>query len=97
MMNEQVQQLRERVINGFSINRIPPKTKAEFIQFAEEEYCGDRGFALDFLWKFYTGVITSGIEHLEQEILLLKEEVEKIKTVKEEKKGRTMMNGRKVD
>lgn len=91
---EEAQEIRSRIMNGFAINRIPQKARDEFIAFSEDEFCGDRGFALKFLWDFYTGVISSGIEHLESELLLVKKELAELKDKpKEENKPKPRMDG----
>jgi len=41
--------IRSRIVNGFSINRIPPKKKEWFVTFAKEEFCDDRGLLLSKL------------------------------------------------
>ena len=91
-------EIRQRIVNGFAINRIPPKTQKAFIEFAKEEFCDDRGMALKFLWDFYAGLIPSGIEHLEAEIMALKQEVASLKEQpkQEEKKVRKSLDGRMI-
>ncbi len=41
--------LKERERKLF-INRIPKNIKEEFIKFAEEEFCGDYGLCLKYVW-----------------------------------------------
>ena len=66
------------------INRVPKNTFDRFIQFASvDEFCQDYGMALKFLLDFYCGIIPSGIEHIELELISLKEEINLIKNVKE--------------
>jgi len=68
-----------------------------FIEFAKTEYCDDRGMALAHLIDVYTGLIGSGMEHLEIAINELANEVELLKQAQkkaEEPKKKTMLNGR---
>ena len=102
-MEEIQKEIRERIINGFSINRIPPKKKKWFIEFAKKEFCDDRGMALGHLIDAYTGILASGVEHIEivmnelaNEVELIKQQLNKPK--EEEKKViRKMCDGRKVE
>jgi len=92
--------IRERIVNGFAINRIQPEKKKWFIEFARDTFFDDRGMALNHLIDVYTGLITSGVEHLEIAIGELRTEVNELKeqvSKKEEpKKVKTMMNGKKM-
>lgn len=77
------------------INRLPQKTRQDFIKFADEEYCSDYGFALKHLFDFYTGVLNVGNEHLEAELNTLREEVLMLKMHiknKEEKENNPRRN-----
>jgi len=90
--------IRERIINGFAINRIQPDKKKWFIEFARDNFFDDRGMALNHLIDVYTGLISSGVEHLEIAIGELRTEVnelkEQLKKEEEEPKGKKMMDGR---
>lgn len=101
-MEKDVQDIRKRIVNGFSISRIPDKEKKWFIEFAEKEFCDDRGMALKFLINTYTGLISSGVEHIEEaihsiaiELEELRQEVKK-KDTKDEKKEIRSLDGKKV-
>jgi len=93
-----VEEIRERLTNGFSINRIPQKTRDEFIRFSEDEFCGDRGMALRHLWDFYTGLLSSNLAHIEAELAELRSDVDSLKTqpVKVEEKVIKLMSGREL-
>ena len=102
-MEKEAQEIRKRIINGFSISRIPDKEKKWFIEFAEKEFCDDRGMALKFLINSYTGLISSGVEHLEEaiqaiatELEELRQEVRQLKESKEQKKEIRSLDGKKV-
>lgn len=74
--NEKIDGIRKRISKKepeYSISRIPDKVRKEFTEFANKEFCSDRGMALKFLWDFYTGVISTGTEHLEIELSVQKE------------------------
>ena len=96
---EPAEEIRKRIVNGFAINRIPEKEKKWFIKFAEEEFCDDRGMALKHLIDVYTGIISSGMEHIEIELNELANDVELIKqqlNKKEEPKVRKSLDGREM-
>lgn len=96
------EEIRNRIVNGFAINQIPEKKKKWFIEFAQQEFCDNRGMALAHLIDFYTGLLGSGTEHLEiainslaQEVEELKKRIDEIKKQEEQPKIKTMMNGKK--
>ena len=97
-MTKMTNDIRERIINGFAINRIQPDKKKWFIEFARDNFFDDRGMALNHLIDVYTGLISSGVEHLEIAIGELRTEVnelkEQLKKEEEEPKGKKMMDGR---
>jgi len=74
-----MEEIRDRIVTGFAINRIPPKRMKWFIEFAKTEFCDDRGMALAHLIDTYTGLISSGMEHLEIAVNELANEVELLK------------------
>ena len=91
--------IRERIVNGFAISRMPDKKKQWFIAFAKEEFCDDRGMALTHLIDFYIGLIPSGVEHIEEALKTLDERMsvlEKEASKLPEPKFKTMMDGKKV-
>jgi len=84
------------------MNRVPKATLSRFhIMCDEEHFCSDRGMLLKYLIDFHDGIIPSGIEHLEMELLALREQIELLKASKQEpsKKEiiRTMLNGRRIE
>jgi len=85
-MSEKIEELKERIKNGFGINRVPEKTKKRFFEFSEEEFCGDRGMALKYLMDFYDGLIPTGVEHLEIAIAELEKRVADIEAKLNEEK-----------
>lgn len=98
-MKEEIKNIRERIVNGFSINRIPNKEKKWFIDFASREFCDDRGMALKHLIDFYVGLIPSGVEHLEsavnelqQRVLSIEESINK----QPEPVVRTTVDGKRI-
>lgn len=94
---DEAERIRDRIVTGFAINRIPKKEREWFIKFAEDEYCDDRGFALKHLINFYTGNLSAGMEHLESAINELANEIETLKQQKkhdEEPKPRKGLDGK---
>ncbi len=51
-----------RAYNVFSISRLPPKTREEFVNYCKEELCGDYGMGLKWLWDYYKGALGLGSE-----------------------------------
>lgn len=45
---DKVEDLAKRKLK---INRVPENTKREFIELAEQEFCGDYGMTLKFIWE----------------------------------------------
>lgn len=61
------------------IRRVPKATIRDFKELAHsEQFCGDYGFTLKFLMDFYNGALAKGNEYLEAEIIVIKEEIDKI-------------------
>jgi len=91
--------IRERIINGFAINRIQPDKKKWFIDFAKDNFFDDRGMALNHLIDVYTGLITSGVEHIEIAVSELRTEVndlkEQLKKKEEEPKEIKSLDGKR--
>jgi len=91
--------IRERIINGFAINRIQPDKKKWFIEFARDNFFDDRGMALNHLIDVYTGLITSGVEHIEIAVSELRTEVndlkEQLKKKEEEPKEIKSLDGKR--
>ena len=92
--------IRERIVNGFAINRIQPEKKKWFIEFARDTFFDDRGMALNHLIDVYTGLISSGVEHLEIAIGELRTEVndlkEQLNKKEEEPKEIKSLDGRRI-
>jgi len=79
--NEKIENIRTRITTpAFSISRIPDKTRKEFMDFADKEFCSDRGMALKHIWDCYNGLITTGVEHLEVELDIVRSKVEELTT-----------------
>jgi len=78
------------------IKQVPKNTKTRFMELAnEEDFMGHYGFLLKYLIDFHDGIISSGIEHLEFEIIQLRDRISALETKPEEKKTRTMLSGEK--
>ena len=60
-MEEDRKEKFERILDNYNqvslhISRVPPKTKEEFKQFANEEFCDDFGMAFKHIWDNFKGV-----------------------------------------
>lgn len=93
-----VEEIRARISQRYiHITRVPKKTYDIFKDWANEEFCNDYGMALKHLMDFYFGLIPSGVEHLEQAIEALRQDVEVLKLAvakpKEEVKVRKRLDG----
>ena len=98
MTEEHASEIRKRLVTGFAINRIPKKELNWFIKFAKDEFEDDRGFALKHLINVYNGIITTGVEHLENAVENLDARIKALEKEAEkppEPKYRTMMDGTK--
>ena len=91
--------IRQRIVNGFAINRVQPDKKKWFIEFSKDNFFDDRGMALSHLIDVYTGIISSGIEHLEIAIGELRTEVnalkEQFKKEEEKPKEKLSLDGKR--
>ncbi len=105
-MNEETNKIMERILvkhQSLKINRIPEKTKSDFIKLANEEFCSDYGMLLKFLMD---GLVSADAKMLmeminqdRQEIEQLKQEVANLKggaIAKPKEKVITMLNGRVI-
>jgi hypothetical protein len=68
---------------SLSIQRIPEKTKTEFMELAEKEFCKDYGMTIKWLLDFRKGLLENPNSQLQAQINLLAEEIAELK--KEEK------------
>ena len=80
------------------IQNVPKRTFDRFKEMSNsEDFMNHYGFLLKHLVDFYDGMITSGVEHLEAEILNLQERISALEQKKpEEKKARTMCDGKEI-
>jgi len=97
-----VNNIRQKISGKvITINRVPKNTYDRFMELAtEDDFCKDYGMVLKYLLDFYFGIIPSGIEHLEVEIEMLKEEIAGLKSMlaekKEEKVVRKTLSGKEI-
>jgi len=93
------EEIKNKISQSITISRLPKKAKDLFIKFANKDFCGDYGMTLKHLVDSYFGIINFGIEHLEQEIMLLREELKNVKNSLSNKKGensRTTLSGKRI-
>lgn len=89
-----------RTNDGLYFGRIPAKTKEEFSAWAKEEFCGDYGMALKWLWDDMknsgeTNVLLLRLQQLEQRIQVLENPVIETMEQVDPKKVKTMVDGSK--
>ncbi len=48
---EKIEEIKKRVQEGLYFSRVPKKTRKEFIAWAKEEFCDDRGMAMKFAYE----------------------------------------------
>jgi hypothetical protein len=72
---EQLREMRERSGRGMHISRIPERIFKEFAEWADAEFCSDRGMALKWLWEAHleTATLSARIAELEQRITALEQ------------------------
>lgn len=78
---------------GLYMNRVPPKTKQEFKNFANEEFCGDYGLCLKAIWDYFKA--DAKYAYLFQRLAVLEQEFYQ-KDVKT-KKNIKLFDGRTID
>ena len=94
---EEIKEIREKIVQqSLHIARVPKRVYKEFTALAKEEFCSDYGLCLKHIWDFYNGLISTGIEHLEDGLERAFVEIEVMKSVvfkPEEKKVRRRLDG----
>lgn len=99
---EKIEQLKKGLGNQtqMQISRVPIETFQSFIEFANKEFCDDRGMALKHIWDCYRGLITKGTEHLEAEIEALNQRIAVLEASankpQEEQKARVSLSGKVI-
>ena len=94
---DELQKLQERVVNPKSLhfNRVPRKTKEEFLALAESDFEGDRGMLLKWLMD---GLVKADIAMVLQELEDLKVRVGQLeqRPQPETLKGVKMLSGKRI-
>lgn len=102
--SEKVQELHQRILRNrghdIIINRVPPRIKREFVDWANDEFSGedgkgDYGMALKWLWDermLSTGLIER-INELSAEVDAMKQHLGLDKPREEEQRARRMLDG----
>ena len=71
--------------DGIYINRVPKKTRKEFIDYAKEEFAGDYGMALKWLIDFRSGLLSNPNQILMDQMQVMSEELDELKSNPEKK------------
>jgi hypothetical protein len=104
---QSIQELKDRIRAKTSsmtltMNRVPKNTYDRFIALAnQEDFCSDFGMTLKFLLDFYIGIIPTGLETMQMDILMLKDKVGQLESRSQAKpepetKVVRMANGRVI-
>ena len=101
---EKIEQLKEEFKSRdnsvtLTISRFPKPTFLSFKEFADREFAGDYGMLTKMLWDCFNGLITTGTEHLEAEIISIRNELESIKAQlnkEETPKARMSLSGKRI-
>lgn len=97
--NGKIEEIKKKVEEGLYLNRVPPKTRKEFIEWCKEEFCDDRGMGLKWLMDFKLGLLSNPNQLLSEQIEFLMNEIEQLKAVpKEEPKKKVIrsLSGRLI-
>ena len=85
--NEKIEEIKRKVINPETylvINRVPRKVKREFLSWADEEFEGDYGMALKWIWDFKCGLLSTPNSVLIEQMETIENEIEQLKNGKQE-------------
>jgi len=105
-MNEQIEQIREKIINhNLTINRIPLNTLKRFKEIAnKDDFCAEYGMVIKYLIDFHDGLILDPNEKLYTEIEQLKLQMnalftqfENLREQNEQEKKRKLLSGKGVE
>lgn len=81
------------------ISRVPPKTKANFIKLADDEFCGDYGMVLKFLMDGIiaedTKILLDRVNEIDARLNTVEACLDSLKVQEEESKTITMVDGTK--
>lgn len=89
--NEKFEEIKKKVgQSGLYINRVPKKTRAQFVELAKEDFEGDYGFALKFLLDFHSGLLSNPNQMLMDQMELMTQEIESLKSTPEEKEKKAI-------
>lgn len=80
---------------SLSIQRLPEKTKTEFMELAEKEFCNDYGMTIKWLLDFRKGLLENPNSQLQAQVDLLAEEISVLK--KEEKEDKQPKGIKRAD
>lgn len=90
-VKEKILEIQKKVSqNSLYINRIPKKTKIEFIDLAKEEFADDYGMAIKWLMDFRNGLLSNPNQILMEQVQVLTKQVEGMNQVPDEKKKRVI-------
>jgi len=92
------QQIRQIILaKKLNISRIPDNAYKQFIDLADGEFAGDYGMTVKHLLDVYFGIINKGTEHIEMQIGMIEERLQRLESNaaddKEKKPVRKMLDG----
>ena len=81
---------------GLMMSRVPQRIRDNFVRLAEEEFAGDYGMALSFLWDKFE-LLSSIMQSWDTKLNYIIELLSQDKSSTEKKLGKKMMSGRIVE
>ena len=72
-------EIKDKVSKGLYIGRLPEKVKLAFMNWCKEEFAGDYGVGLCYLYHFKEGLLSSPNEILAMQIEELRMEIDSLK------------------
>lgn len=94
---DKVKQIQKECRTTLYIGRVPEKVKTKFKQWCNEEFEGDYGMGLKWLWDFKEGLLSNPNQVLSDKIDFLADQVTRLQEEKPKKPKRKMLSGREFE
>lgn len=98
-VEKRLEEIKEKLKSNLFIARVPPNTLKRFKEIANyDDFCEDYGLALKHLVDVYDGLVTTGLEMVEEEMSRLRADMEVLRASvmdkDEQKRTRRMLSGK---